>query len=74
MPRKKKEIPGVERKFLYELWAMDMEVLKEHLFAVNDACFYHEEKAADANRYKYRIDQIVKVKNWLDVEDKELND
>tara|TARA_B100001123_G_C15009523_1_gene906943 strand:+ start:368 stop:592 length:225 start_codon:yes stop_codon:yes gene_type:complete len=74
MPRKKKENEAVEKHFLYELWAMDLELLKEHVFAVNEAIFYHEQQASDANRYKYRIDQILKVKNWLDVEDKELND
>ena len=71
MPRKK-EIEGVERQFLYELFAMDMEALKEHLFAVNEAILYHEQKASDATRYKYRIDHLLKVRNWLDIEDKEL--
>ena len=74
MPRKKKEIEGVERQFLYELFAMDIELLKEHLFAVNEAILYHEQKASDASRYKYRIDHLLKVRNWLDVEDRELND
>ena len=74
MPRKKKEIEGVESQFLYELFAMDIELLKEHLFAVNEAILYHVQKASDASRYKYRIDHLLKVRNWLDVEDKELND
>tara|TARA_R100000664_G_scaffold6836_1_gene11906 strand:+ start:2253 stop:2477 length:225 start_codon:yes stop_codon:yes gene_type:complete len=74
MPRKKKEIEGVERLFLYELWALDIELLKEHLFAVNDAILYHREKASDADRYRYRIDQILKVRKWLDIEDKAIND
>ena len=74
MPRKKKEIEGVERQFLYELWALDIELLREHLFAVNDAILYHKEKATDADRYRYRIEQIIKVRNWLDVEDKAIND
>ena len=74
MPRKKKEIEGVERLFLYELWALDIELLKEHLFAVNDAILYHGEKASDADRYRYRIDQILKVRKWLDIEDKAIND
>ena len=74
MPRKKKEIEGVERQFLYELFAMDIEALKEHLFSVNEAILYHEQKASDASRYKYRIDHLLKVRNWLDIEDKELND
>tara|TARA_R110002020_G_scaffold353760_1_gene566613 strand:+ start:787 stop:1011 length:225 start_codon:yes stop_codon:yes gene_type:complete len=74
MPRKKKEIEGVESQFLYELFAMDIELLKEHLFAVNEAILYHEQKASDASRYKYRIDHLLKVRNWLDIEDKELND
>ena len=52
MPRKKKEIEGVERQFLYELWALDIELLKEHLFAVNDAILYHKEKATGADRYR----------------------
>ena len=73
MPRKKKEIEGVERLFLYELWALDIELLKEHLFAVNDAILYHREKASDADRYRYRIDQILKVRKWLDIEDKAIN-
>ena len=68
MPRKKKENEAVEKHFLYELWAMDLELLKEHVFAVNEAIFYHEQQASDANRYKYRIDQILKVRNWLDVD------
>ncbi len=72
MPRKK-EIEGVERQFLYELFAMDMEALKEHLFAVNEAILYHEQKASDASRYKYRIDHLLKVRNWLEVEESELN-
>ena len=72
MPRKK-EIEGVERQFLYELFAMDMEALKEHLFAVNEANLYHEQKASDASRYKYRIDHLLKVRNWLEVEESELN-
>tara|TARA_B100001250_G_C19743708_1_gene764245 strand:- start:359 stop:583 length:225 start_codon:yes stop_codon:yes gene_type:complete len=74
MPRKKKEIEGVERLFLYELWALDIELLKEHLFAVNDAILYHREKASDADRYRYRIDQILKVRKWLDIEDKAINE
>ena len=73
MPRKKKETEGVERHFLYELWSMDLELLKEHLFAVNDAILYHKEKATDADRYKYRIDQILKVRKWLDIEEDALN-
>ena len=72
MPRKK-EIEGVERQFLYELFAMDMEALKEHLFAVNEAILYHEQKASDASRYIYRIDHLLKVRNWLEVEESELN-
>jgi|TARA_R100001530_G_scaffold5375_1_gene6669 hypothetical protein len=72
MPRKKKEIEGVESLFLYELFAMDIELLKEHVFAVNEAILYHEQKASDASRYKYRIDHLLKVRNWLDVEDTEL--
>ena len=74
MPSKKKEIEGVERQFLYELWALDKELLKEHLFAVNDAILYHREKASDADRYRYRIDQILKVRKWLDIEDKAINE
>ena len=73
MPRKKKEIEGVERQFLYELFAMDIEALKEHLFSVNEAILYHEQKASDATRYKYRIDHLLKVRNWLDLEERELN-
>ena len=72
MPRKKKEVEGVESQFLYELFAMDIELLKEHLFAVNEAILYHEQKASDASRYKYRIDHLLKVRNWLDIEDTEL--
>jgi len=74
MPRKKKENSLVERHFLYELWVMDIEVLKEHLFAVNDAILYHRDKMTEAERYRYRIEQIIKVRNWLDVEDKAIND
>jgi len=74
MPRKKKENSLVERHFLYELWVMDIEVLKEHLFAVNDAILYHRDKMTEAERYRYRIEQIIKVRNWLDVEDKDIND
>jgi len=73
MPRKKKETEAVEKHYLYELWAMDKEALKEHYFAVNEAVYYHEEKASDASRYKYRIDQILKVKKWLEIEESELN-
>ena len=51
---------------------MDIELLKEHLFAVNEAILYHEQKASDASRYKYRIDHLLKVRNWLDIEDTEL--
>jgi hypothetical protein len=74
MPRKKKENSLVERHFLYELWVMDIEVLKEHLFAVNDAILYHRDKMTEAERYKYRIEQLLKVRKWLDVEDKAIND
>ena len=73
MPIKKKEFEGVERQFLYELFAMDIEALKEHLFSVNEAILYHEQKASDATRYKYRIDHLLKVRNWLDLEERELN-
>jgi len=73
MPRKKKETEAVEKHFLYELMAMDKETLKEHYFAVNEAVYYHEQKASDANSYKYRIDQIIKVKKWLEIEENELN-
>jgi len=72
MPRKK-ETTGVERHYLYELWAMDLELLKEHLFAINDAILYHKEKATDADRYRYRIEQLIKVRKWLDVEDEAIN-
>ncbi len=74
MPRKKKENPVVEKHYLYELFAMDTELLKEHLFAVNDVILYHSEKVTEADRYKYRVAQILKVKRWMDVEDKALND
>lgn len=74
MPRKKKETEAVEKHYLYELWAMDLEALKEHLFAINEAVYYHEQKASDANSYKYRIDQIIKVRNWLKLEDDTLHD
>ena len=74
MPRKKKETEAVEKHYLYELWAMDTELLKEHMYAVNDAVLYHREKMSDVERYKYRIERILKVKQWLDVEDKALND
>ena len=74
MPRKKKENEAVEKHFLYELFAMDTELLTEHLFAVNDVVLYHREKTTEADRYKYRIEQILKVKKWLDVEDRALND
>tara|TARA_R100000700_G_scaffold17252_1_gene23824 strand:- start:753 stop:974 length:222 start_codon:yes stop_codon:yes gene_type:complete len=73
MPRKK-ETTGVERHYLYELFAMDTDVLKEHLFTVNDAMLYHRDKLSDADRYKYRVERILKVKQWLDVEEKALND
>lgn len=73
MPRKKKETEAVEKHYLYELMAMDKEALKEHYFAVNEAVYYHEEKASDASRYKYRIDQIIKIKKWLEIEEGELN-
>ena len=72
MPRKK-ETTGVERHYLYELWAMDLELLKEHLFAINDAILYHKEKATDADRYRYRIEQLIKVRKWVDVEDEAIN-
>ena len=72
MPRKK-ETTGVERHYLYELWAMDLELLKEHLFAVNDAILYHKDKATDADRYRYRIEQLLKIRKWLDVEDEAIN-
>ena len=51
MPRKKKETEAVEKHYLYELMAMDKEALKDHYFAVNEAVYYHEEKASDASRY-----------------------
>ena len=73
MPRKKKETEAVERHFLYELWAMHLELLKEHLFAVNESIFYHREKMTEADRYKYRIEQILKVRNWLNVEEDALD-
>ena len=73
MPRKKKETEAVEKHFLYELWGMDNQALKEHYFAVNEAVYYHEEKASDASRYKYRIAQIIKIKKWLEIEEGELN-
>ena len=74
MPKKKKENPVVEKYFLYELFAMDTELLTEHLFAVNDVVLYHREKTTEADRYKYRIEQILKVKKWLDVESKALTE
>jgi hypothetical protein len=73
MPRKKKETEAVEKHYLYELMAMPTEALKEHLIAVSDALYYHEQKVSDINSYKYRIDQIMKVKNWLRIEDETLN-
>tara|TARA_X000001382_G_C3044890_1_gene139113 strand:+ start:169 stop:393 length:225 start_codon:yes stop_codon:yes gene_type:complete len=74
MAKRKHVTPGVERHYLYELWAMDTELLKEHMYAVNDAVLYHREKMSDVERYRYRIERILKVKQWLDVEDKALND
>tara|TARA_R100000426_G_C4804684_1_gene104024 strand:- start:36 stop:197 length:162 start_codon:yes stop_codon:yes gene_type:complete len=53
---------------------MDTELLTEHLFAVNDVLLYHREKTTEADRYKYRIEQILKVKKWLDVESKALTE
>ena len=73
MPRKKKETEAVEKHFIYELMLMDKETLKEHYFAVNEAVYYHEGKASDASRYKYRIDQIIKIKKWLEIEEDEVN-
>jgi hypothetical protein len=35
---------------------------------------YHREKTTEADRYKYRIEQILKVKKWLDVENKALTE
>ena len=74
MPRKKKETEGVESLFLYELWALDIALLKEHLFALNDALLYHRDKVTDGERFKYRIEHILKLKNWLDREDKIINE
>ena len=74
MPRKKKETNLVERQFLYELWELDIEGLKQHLFALNDALLYHREKVADGERYKYRIETMMKIKQWLDREDKIINE
>lgn len=74
MPRKKKENSLVERKFLYELWELDLEGLKEHLFALNDALLYHREKISDGERYKHRIETMLKIKQWLDREDKIINE
>ena len=74
MPRKKKETEAVEKQFLYDLWGMDLDLLKEHYFAANEGILYHEQKASDANRYKYRIDQLLKVRNWLKLEEETLND
>tara|TARA_R100000700_G_C3038974_1_gene63918 strand:+ start:146 stop:307 length:162 start_codon:yes stop_codon:yes gene_type:complete len=53
---------------------MHTDVLKEHLLAVNDAILYHKEKATDADRYRYRVERILKVKQWLDVEEKALHE
>ena len=74
MPRKKKETSLVERKFLYELWDMDAKALKTHLFALNDAILFHREKVSDGERYKYRIETMLKIKQWLEREDKILNE
>ena len=64
MPRTKTENSLVEKHFLYELWAMDIELLKEHLFDVNDAILYHRDKMTEAERYKYRIEQLLMGRKW----------
>jgi len=73
MPRKKKEIAGVEMVHLYELMEMDLETIKDHFFAVNEAVVWYQQQADDVSRYKYRVEQIMKTKNWLKIEDDELN-
>jgi len=73
MPRKKKEIAGVEMVHLYELMEMDLETIKAHFFAVNEAVVWYQQQADDVSRYKYRVEQIMKTKNWLAIEESELN-
>ena len=73
MAKRKHHTSGVERHYLYELWAMDIELLKEHMYAVNDAVLYHRENASDADRYRYRIEQMLKIRKWLDVEEEAIN-
>ena len=73
MGRKKKEVAGVEMVHLYELMEMDLEALKTHFFAVNEAVVWYQQQADDVSRYKYRVEMIMKTKNWLAIEESELN-
>ena len=73
MPRKKKEIAGVEMVHIYELMEMDLETIKAHFFAVNEAVVWYQQQADDVSRYKYRVEMLMKTKNWLAIEDNELN-
>jgi hypothetical protein len=34
---------------------------------------WYQQQADDVSRYKYRVEQIMKTKNWLKIEDDELN-
>ena len=73
MGRKKKEIAGVEMVHLYELMEMDLETIKAHFFAVNEAVVWYQQQADDVSRYKYRVEMLMKTKNWLAIEESELN-
>ena len=58
---------------LYELMERDLETIKAHFFAVNEAVVWYQQQADDVSRYKYRVEMLMKTKNWLAIEDNELN-
>ena len=63
-----------DRKFLKELWQMEIRELTEHHVEVQDSYHDLQSAASRAERYMNDIYKILKMKRMLKVEEDTIND
>ena len=63
-----------DRKFLKELWQMEIRELTEHHVEVQDSYHDLQSAASRAERYMNDIYKILKMKRMLKVEEATIND
>ena len=63
-----------DRKFLHELWQMEIRELVEHHVEVQDSYHDLQSAASRAERYMNDIYKILKMKRMLKVEEDTIND